>query len=870
MDEFNLNINGVSVDASAYGDMNLLDYLREIAGLTSAKNGCGEGACGACMILADGRAVRACLLTVGRAAGKKIVTLEGFPAREKDVFGWAFAETGAVQCGFCIPGMVVSAKGLLDVNPRPSRAEIKEALRGNVCRCTGYKKIEEAVELAAQALRDGTTPASFENRAFRLGERMPRVDARAKATGAGEYVDDMKIPGMLCGTALRTPAPRALIKGIDVSRARAVPGVVAVLTADDVPGERYLGHLKHDWPVMIAVGEESRYIGDAIALIAAENKAALREARSLITVDYEELEPILTVDDALAPDAPKIHPDGNRLAVNAVVSRGDVDGALSASKHVISEKFFSPAVEHAFLEPESALARFDEDGVLLVYTAGQGVYDDLHGIVGMLGVSVKDVRVVSKLVGGGFGGKEDLSVQHHAALLAWHTKRPVRVTLTRDESIRIHPKRHPMDMEYTVGADAEGHITAMRIRIKADTGAYASLGGPVLQRACTHATGPYRAPNVDIEGIGVFTNNPPSGAFRGFGVTQSAFAVEQMMNLLAEAVGVSYWEIRDRNVVEPGDMLGNGQIAGVDVAIRQTLAAVKPYFESSPYAGIACGLKNSGLGVGVNDVGRVRLEVSAGGLRIYSSAACMGQGLASTLIQIASHTTNLPVSRISCADPDTFLTPDSGTTTASRQTLFTGEALRACCEDFLTELAEKGGDISRLEGCAYYREFAPPTDPMGSDKPNPKSHVAYSFATHVCILGEDGRVERFIACHDVGQAINPANVEGQIEGGVVMGLGYALTEDLMLRGGVPQARFGTLGLWRAPQVPPIESIVLERKADEVGEHAYGAKGVGEIVLIPPAPAIALAYRRWSGEFQTTLPLTGTPYSRKTPVGGRKT
>lgn len=860
---YTLNLNGEDRAVDLDGDFNLLDWLRDHARTTSAKNGCGEGVCGACMILADGRATRACLLTVERAQGKRLLTPEGFSEREKDVYAWAFAQAGAVQCGFCIPGMVVSAKGLLDVNPSPTRAEIKVAIQGNVCRCTGYQKIEEAIELAAKALREGANPPRFEDRAFRIGEHMPRVDARAKTIGTGEYVEDMLMPGMLYGSALRSPAPRAFIRSIDTSEAKKHPGVVAVLTAEDIPGERYQGHIKHDWPVMIAAGEESRYIGDSIALVAAESKRAMREALGLIKVEYEERAPILTVDEALEADAAKIHAGGNSLVVNAKVLRGDVDGALKNAAHVIRETFYSPVVEHAFMEPETALARVDENGVLVVYTAGQSVYDDMRGIAGMLGLSEREVRVISKLVGGGFGGKEDLSVQHHAALLAWHTKRPVRVTLTRAESMRVHPKRHPMDMDYTLGADREGRITAIRVRIKADTGAYSSLGGPVLQRACTHATGPYRIPNVDIEGVGAFTNNPPNGAFRGFGVTQSAFAVEQTMNLLAEAVGVSYWEIRDRNVIVPGDVMGNGQVAAPDTGIRETLRAARPYFESSPFTGIACGMKNSGLGVGVNDVGRLRLEVNGGALRIFTSAACMGQGIASTLIQIASHATGLPVSKISCADPDTWLTPDSGTSTASRQTLFTGEALLMCCADFMRDLERAGGDMGRLDGKKYYNEFSSPTDPMGSDKPNPKSHVAYSYATHVCILNEEGRIERFVACHDVGRAINPNNVEGQIDGGVTMGLGYALTEDLQLVGGVPRAKYGTLGLWRAAEVPPIESVIIHK--DDIGEFACGAKGVGEIVLVPPAPAIALAYRRWNGTFQTRLPLAGTPYSRKKPA-----
>ena len=429
----------------------------------------------------------------------------------------------------------------------------------------------------------------------------------------------------------------------------------------------------------------------------------------------------------------------------------------------------------------------------------------------MLGCPESGVRVISALVGGGFGGKEDMSVQHHAALLAWHAKRPVRVTLSRQESLIVHPKRHPMVMDYTAGCDAEGRLTAMRVRIRGDTGAYTSLGGPVMQRACTHATGPYRVPNVDIEGTNVYTNNPPSGAFRGFGVTQSAFAVECTLNLLAEKAGISYWDIRDRNVVEPGDVLGNGQIAAQNTAIRECLAAVKPYFESSPRAGLACAWKNSGLGVGVPDAGRMRLVVRDGGIRLFTSAACMGQGVATTMVQIASFTTGLPVNRIAFNPPDTALTPDSGTSTASRQTLFTGEATRRVCVQFAEALKEAGGDIGRLEGREFYDEFLFISDPMGSDKPHPVSHAAYSYAAHVCILSEDGRIERYIACHDVGQVINRNSVEGQIEGGVVMGLGYALTEDLRLEGGVPRARLGTLGLFRAPDVPPIDSLCFTPK-----------------------------------------------------------
>ncbi|MDR1979398.1 MAG: selenium-dependent xanthine dehydrogenase [Synergistaceae bacterium] len=863
---FAVNVNGKIWFTEKGGS--LLAFLRGTARLTAAKNGCGEGACGACMVLVDGVATRACLLTVEKAQGKNILTVEGLSEREQDVFSWAFAEAGAVQCGFCIPGMVISARALLYAAPDPTEEEIRGAIRGNMCRCTGYAKIVEAIALAARALRENFSPPRAGDRAYRVGERMPRVDVAEKVKGTGQFVDDMIFPDMLYGAALRSPTARALIKSVDASEAKKMPGVVAVLTAEDVPGKRYLGHIARDWPVMIALGEETRYIGDSIAIVAAETREEAVAAARRIELDYQELPPVLTVEEALAPDAPQIHPNGNVLKVDTAVKRGDVERALSESAFVVAETYSTPFAEHAFLEPECAIGVPGKDGSLTVYVGDQSVYDDHHGIVEMLGVPEAQknrVRIVSALVGGGFGGKEDLSVQHHAALLAWKTGRPVKMLLARQESINVHPKRHPMFMDYTTGCDAEGRITAQRVRIRTDTGAYSSLGGPVLQRACTHATGPYRVGSVDIEGIGVYTNNPPAGAFRGFGVTQSAFAVECQMNLLAEKTGLSYWEIRYRNVVEPGDVLGNGQIVPPNTSIKETLLAAKAAYESSLYAGIACGLKNSGIGVGNPDVGRVRLEIRDGKTVVYTSAACIGQGLASTLIQIVSHVTGLPIGAIDYVRPDTFTTPDSGTTTASRQTVFTGEAARLCAEDLRTDLALVDGEtpeekLRSLEGKDYYNEYSFVSDPMGSDKPHPVSHVGYSYATHVAVLDEQGKVARFYAYHDVGQAINPNSVEGQIDGGVAMGLGYALTEDLKLEKGVPRAKYGSLGIWRANQMPVIERVVLDPKKDD--GLAFGAKGVGEIVLVPPAPAIALAYRRFDGVFRNSLPLENTAYRKK--------
>jgi selenium-dependent xanthine dehydrogenase len=849
---YTLPINGKTYTTDQ--DMNLLGFLRDELRLTSVKDGCSEGACGACMVLVDGKASRACLFSTAKLAGRAVTTVEGLSLREREVYAWSFASAGAVQCGFCIPGMVISAKGLLDANPDPKPAEVKRALQGNLCRCTGYAKIEQAVLTAGRMLRE-QLPIP-EPGTYGIGDRMPRPDARAKVLGTGEYVDDMAVPGMLHGAVLRAPKPRVRVLALDTAAALAMPGVVRVLTAADVPGERFQGHIVRDWPAMIAVGEETRYVGDALALVAAETRAQARAALASIRLEYEELPPVTSPRAALAEDAPRLHPKGNLLA-RTVLSRGDADAAIAEAAHVSRHVFHTPPTEHAFLEPESALAVPESDGTLTVYTGTQSIYDDHHGIVGVLGVPGDRVKVVSKLVGGGFGGKEDLSVQHHAALLAWSAGRPVKLTLARQESIRVHPKRHAMEMDFTVACDRDGRLTAMKASLLADTGAYASLGGPVLQRACTHAAGPYKIANVAILGRGVYTNNPPAGAFRGFGVTQSCFAMESCLNDLAAQVGISPWEFRFRNAVEPGDALPNGQIAGPDTALKETLLAVREAFLSRPDAGIACCLKNAGIGVGLSDVGRVKLRVERGRVGVYTSAACIGQGLGSILVQIVAQTAGLPWDRIDVARPDTATTPDGGTTTASRQTMFNGEAARLAALDLKRDLDAQ--PLEALEGRAYYREYSGVTDPFGSDKPNPVSHVAYSYATQVVLLDAAGRVERVIAAHDVGVAVNPTNVEAQVEGGVVMGLGYALTEDYPLKDGEPTAKYGTLGLFRATQVPEIETILVQARP---GKVACGAKGVGEIVTIPTAPAVAGAYFRRDGIFRTRLPLAGTPYSRK--------
>ena len=850
-------VNGVPCSTEA--EKPLLRYLRDELRLTSVKDGCSEGACGTCTILVDGKAVKACVLSTKRAAGKEIVTVEGLSEAEREAFVYAFGAVGAVQCGFCIPGMVMAGKALLDQNPNPSEAEIKKAIRGNVCRCTGYKKIIEGIALAGAILRGEASvdPALEEGEDYGVGARAFRTDVRDKVLGRGEYCDDLYLDGMAHASAVRSQYPRARVLDIDPSAALALPGVLAVLTADDVPHNK-VGHLQQDWDVMIAKGDITRCVGDAICLVVAENETVLKQAKELVKVDYEPLEPVRTIQEARAADAPILHPGGN-LCQQRHVTRGDARAALAQSKYVVTQSYRTPFTEHAFLEPECAVAFPYKDGVK-VYTSDQGVYDTRKEISIMLGWEPERIVVENKLVGGGFGGKEDVSVQHLAVLAALRVNRPVKAKLTRQESINFHPKRHYMEGTFTLGCDENGIFTGLDCEIHFDTGAYASLCGPVLERACTHSVGPYCYQNTDIRGFGWYTNNPPAGAFRGFGVCQSEFALESNINLLAVKVGISPWEIRFRNAIEPGRALPNGQIADRSTALKETLLAVKDVYEqNADHAGIACAMKNSGVGVGLPDKGRCKLAVRNGVVELYSAASDIGQGCATVFLQMLAEATGLPLEKLRNMGANSEVAPDSGTTSGSRQTLITGEAVRMAAAELRADLDGAGGDLSALEGLEYSAEFFDPTDKLGADKPNPKSHVAYGFATHVVILDGEGRVKEVYAAHDSGKVVNPTSIRGQIEGGVLMGLGYALTEDFPLKDCVPQAKFGTLGLMRADQIPDIHAIYVEK--EELLPFAYGAKGIGEIATIPTAPAVQGAYYARDHILRTSLPMQDTFYKK---------
>lgn len=838
-------------------DKRLIDFLREDLGLTSVKDGCSEGACGTCSVIVDGKLVKSCLMKASRFDGSSVTTVEGLSAREKEVYVHCFAEAGAVQCGFCTPGMVMAAKVLLDQNLEPSREDIAKAITGNLCRCTGYKKIIDAIEMVAEYLRTGRHVPVLDTQA-RVGDRSQRVDVMEKVLGTGKFPDDYQFEDMVYGRALRTRYPRARVDRIDISKALEHPDCITVLTAQDVPNNT-IGHLVQDWDVMIPEGQVTRYIGDAIALVATGKRESLQEVLDLIEVDYTELEPVLDPFEAMKADAPKIHEKGNILSSERLI-RGDAHKAVAQAAHVVTETYEVSWEEHAFLEPECAIAWPSEDGGVHMITASQSIYDEQREVSNMLQIEPDRVHIRSGLVGGAFGGREDMSVQHHAALLAWKTGRRVNVRLSRYESTLVHTKRHPMTMKMTTSCDGQGRVTALIAEIIADTGAYASLGGPVTQRACTHAGGPYNFQNIDITGKAVYTNNVVSGAFRGFGVTQSCYAMESNLNLLAEKCGMDPWDFRYLNVVRPGDVLPNGQIVDQSCGLAQCLEAVKEAYQSGPYTGLACGFKNSGLGVGVPDYGRCTLSVEKGKVHIRTSAACSGQGVAQMVTSVVCQALECDVTDTVFEMPDTDRTPDAGTSTASRQTLFTGEATRQAALDLKEALELAGGDIGQLEGREFFGEFGPPTDPLGSDKANPVSHIGYSYGCEVTVLDEKGEIQKMVGAYDVGTPVNITAVEGQIEGGCVMGLGYALTEDFVNPGGVPKFKLGTYGLFRANRIPLIETHIV--KGPGYVDLAYGARGIGELACVPIAPSVAHAYYRLDGKMRTRLPMEDTFYRKK--------
>ena len=862
------------------GESSLLNFLRLERRITSAKDGCsGEGVCGACTVEIDGNARLACRVGMGTLQGKRVVTTEGLPAGFREMIGKMFAAKGAVQCGFCSPGFIMRARALFNAGKRPDRQEIVRAVKPNLCRCTGYVKIVDAIEATFDAL-DGK-PAGTAAHAG-VGQPYPKYQAIETALGSRPFTGDLHLEGMLYGALHFSDHPRARVLRIDTSGAEKTPGVVRVFTATDIPGKRYNGLIFPDWPMMIEAGETTNCIGDVLAGVVAESEAAAREAASRIRVEYEMLEAVTDMHEAVKPGNPLVHPGRSNVLENCSIRFGDADSAFRNATYVSSGIYETQRIEHAFLETETAVAAPGGEGLLL-YTQGQGAYVDRRMVAAILDLPEELVRVVQVPNGGGFGGKEDLTVQGHAGLFAWLLKRPVMVHLNRAESIRMHPKRHPVWMDISLAVDHQGRFTALRLKAVGDTGAYASVGTKVMERVVGHATGGYTIPAVDIQSMTVYTNNIPSGAMRGFGVPQVIFALESCIDEICRKGGFDRWQIRYDNALEDGAKTATGQ-ALWGVGLKKTLLAVEDEFRKAPYAGIACGLKNTGVGNGMIDDSEVIIDIVSGSrVVIHHGWTEMGQGVHTMAIQALHEETGIDPAVVEVM-VDTAAGIPTGMTTSSRATALVANAIidaakrlhadlkmipgdaaepvtretpepviREAAEPFTREKAVPASRLNLLAGRRYKGKYVCDwTCKPGADTENPKIHFAYGYATQVVTLDEQGGITRVVAAHDAGKIMNRMLFEGQIEGAVHMGLGYALRENLPMKNGyLTHDRLKDLGMLRATEMPEIKVIGIEEK-DPVGP--YGAKGIGEIGMVPTAAAVANAYYAYDGKKRTRLPL----------------
>ena len=899
MPKVNFTLNGQATSVPYESGMQFLEVLREQCNILSPKNGCApEGACGCCAILVDGQPVLACLRKPEHMEGRDVVTMEGMPEDMRRVLGEAFVHEGGIQCGFCIPGILVRASTLLRNNRTGDREVVAKALDSHLCRCTGYARIIDAVQTAGEMWNDGKQLPRPEPRRHSyfgeefglsratqpngthkngIGQSISRYLGLDQALGEKPFVDDMRVPGMLHGAVVLSEHPRAKVLAIDTAEALAMPGVVRILTAPDVTGQRGTGLAIPDLPIFVAAGETTCCVGDIFALVVADTAFHARQAAGKVKIDYEVLEPVTDPFTALEPGAPQVHAPGNlhvhpNLLETTAFSRGDVDNALASSVHIIEHTFRTQPVDPAFLEPEACLALPQGKGVK-VYSQSQGSIFDKAQIAKVLNLPPEEVEVELAASGGAFGAKEELSIQAQTALAAHLLGSPVKTVLTRKQSAQLHPKRHPMTLHYTLGADAEGHLLAARVRIVGDTGGYAGTGGKCLLRAACHSCGPYRVPNVDIESKAVFTNNPTSGAMRGFGTNQAHFAIEGLMDILAEKVGIDGWDVRERNILNPGDAFATGQIMRPSAAgIRRSLEAVKDIYKNAKYAGIGCGIKSTGIGNGTIDSGHALIRVLEGGrLEVMTGYTEMGQGVFTAVRQAVCEETGLSP-EIMTVHWDKDLGAKCGETWASRATTLSCAASQRAASQLAADL--KQSTLEQLAGREYSGDYicnftTRPGTPEALT--NPTTHMTFSYATQVVILGDDGRIERVVAAHDVGRAINPKACAGQIEGGVHMGLGYALSENFTSTGARPDSLLlRDCGILKAKDTPRVDAILIE-VPDEVG--GYGAKGAGEIGLVPTAGAVAGALYSYDGIRRFSLPMDDSPAAapsvpksrRKSPV-----
>lgn len=908
-------VNGETVDLPVKPGETLAELLRERLGLTGTKIGCNESECGSCTVLVDNEPILSCSFPAPRVNGKNLITVEGLNKQIESQSGLhplqeAFIKHGAVQCGFCIPGQLMTAYGLLLRNDNPTREDIRHALKDTLCRCAGYPTIENSILAAAEALRTKQPVAEPKipdsKRAMRIiGKMNQRPESIAKVTGEALYTDDLKFENMLYGKAKHAEIPHAIIKKIDVEKAKALPGVVAVMTAKDIPGSHYHGVIIKDWPVMVDVGEKVRYVGDTIAIVAAETNEIAAQAIDLIEFDYEELPIVTDPVQAIQPDTIHVHEKGNLLK-HIKVRKGDVDAGFEQADIVLEHTFHTGTTDHAFMEPECSVARLTPEGRMEVFVGSQIPYEDREQVAAALGWDEERVHIKGMLIGGGFGGKEDITGQIHAALLAWKTKQPVKILFDRRESLIVHVKRHATQIKVKLGAKKDGTLVSALTELYGDTGAYASLGEAVMTRATTHSSGPYEIPNVKGDCFAMLTNNIPAGAYRGFGVTQSAFAVESMMDMLAEKLNIDPIDIRKKNALHEGSITNTGQVLHESVGLPECLEKVETEikriagnnaFKSRPVEGkphikrawgIAAAYKNTGLGGGTPDIANAEVELYENGeVEVRSSSAEIGQGLVTVLQMIVAEELSMPAEKVRVLLSDTDLTPDGGPTTASRQTFMTGNAAKGAAVALKNNLINSAAEIfdrppqeinlrdgmivydhqamsldafakelkkMGLETKALYRYNAPETKPLGEGG---DMHFAFSFAVQAAEVEVDTRtgevkVLKVIAANDVGTALNPLGLQGQVEGGVMMGIGNAITERFLIdKGKVITDRMATYRMPSIEHMPEITSIIVEAP---VSTGPFGAKGVGEISSIPTTPAITNAIYNAVGVRVDRLPV----------------
>ena len=912
MPNIRFTLNGKQTVASYEPGMHLLEVLREECGIISAKNGCApEGACGCCLVTIDGTPALSCLRKPEQMEGRTVVTLEGLPEDVRKRMGDAFVLEGGVQCGFCIPGIVVRAASLIEQGKTGDRAAVAKALDGHLCRCTGYGRILDSIQTAGEAAASGdqltrteprrnlyfgeqfglTRNPAFSNgngngnghgKSHGVGHSVSRLNGAAQTLGEKQFVDDLRVPGMLHGAMVLTEHPRARILKIHTDEAAAMPGVVRVFTAVDVPGSRGQGLNDPDQPIFVAEGELTCCIADFLAMVVADTQFHARQAAAKVRIDYEVLEPLTDPFEAMKPGAPLVHPPdvfaprpSNILQPTTAFSRGDVDAALKSAAHVIEATFDTQPIEIAFLEPEACLALPQGNGIKVI-TDSQGSVYDHQQIAKILKLDPKDVEISLLPSGGAFGAKEELSVQGQTAIAAMLLGRPVKTVLTREQSTQHHVKRHAMTVKLTIGADADGHLLALRSRIIADAGGYHTTSAKCALRAACHSCGVYRIPNVDVDAKAVYTNNPNAGAMRGFGSNQAQFAMEGIMDMLAEKVGVDGWDIRERNILDPGDKLGTGQVMRESVrGIRETLNAVKDVYKGAKYKGIGCGIKSTGLGNGTTEGGHIKIRVLEGPrLEILNGYTEMGQGIYTATMQAVSEETHLPTDLMTVSW-DKELGEKCGETWASRGTTLSCAAAQQAARKLMADMdsvpitieprtaaldqASRLRQLQHLIGREYAGEYVCNfTTRPGTPEAvlNPTTHLTFSYAAQVVLLDDDGKLERVVVANDVGRAINPRLCAEQMEGGVHMGLGYALSENFTSTNGIPDALgLRDVGLVAAKHMPEVDIILIE-VPDEVG--GYGAKGVGEIGCVATAGAVAGALHSYDGIRRVRLPMDDAP------------